>query len=232
MRRGLAIRAVSRRHRHKYISRHIRKLLEGKAPTVDGNGAQVWNKRSLRGIEALGGAVRLEACRLHMLSVYGSVDEFVQVAWPRVEMVGAHMFGGDEEICQLWPLRVRLMMVKFLRGYEPSGCDSCGRVHAGGVDCVHFPFVAAAAVLAAGGGGIPFVAAAAVVAAAGGGTPQVAEHGVPQVSSLLELHALGALTDTELADAERAVAVEEGRACPSCRWGHGLGLACPQDDGL
>jgi hypothetical protein len=37
-------------------------------------------------------------------------------------------FGGADDIRSIWPLRVRIKIVEFLRAYEPSSCDFCGEI--------------------------------------------------------------------------------------------------------
>jgi hypothetical protein len=115
-RRKQAVNAATKRHRRKFCVKHIRQLLEE------------WRCFSRMKLGALGERARLEACRNHMFKVYGSYDRFLISAWPNSEHEDACDFGGDDDICSIWPLRVRIKIVDFLRAYEPSSCDFCGEV--------------------------------------------------------------------------------------------------------
>ena len=155
-RRKLAVNAATKRHRRKFCVKYIRQLLEE------------YRGFTRMKLGALGGPARLEACRNHLFKVYGSYDRFVISAWPNCEHEYACDFGGVDDIRSIWPLRVRIKIVEFLRAYEPSSCDFCGEI------CINPP-----------------------------------NSSECEICGLRELHSEGALSDVELAAAERAVGLRE-----------------------
>ena len=86
-------------------------------------------------IRALLDDARCKDMRLRLLGEYGSYDNFVVQWWPLVEFNFPGRFGG-EYLANLLPmLRIRVMVVRHMKSFNPRTCVECGWIHGHGV-CV------------------------------------------------------------------------------------------------
>ena len=88
-------------------------------------------------IRALLDDVRCNAMRERLLCKYGSYDNFCVQWWPLIEL---HVnfpdrFGGELLASMLPMLRIRVMVIRWMRSFDPRLCVLCGWVHGDGA-CV------------------------------------------------------------------------------------------------